>query len=114
MRDMQHDSDIASGTCEGGGISRVLESLKMRLRAPLRAQGFWPTHECSAAAHQSSCFHNCATSQQGLCGMYSMIQIDISTSAATTSQREPRRICSMTRIERLACARLAGPRRPRA
>ena len=51
MRDMQHDSDIASGTCEGGGISRFLESLKMRLRAPLRAQGLWPTHECSAAGH---------------------------------------------------------------
>ena len=36
---------------EGGGISRILESLMMCLRAPLRAQGLWPTHECSAAGH---------------------------------------------------------------
>ena len=36
---------------DGGGISRFLESLMMCLRAPLRVQGFWPTHECSAAGH---------------------------------------------------------------
>ena len=30
---------------DAGGTSRFLESLTMCLRAPLRAQGLWPTHE---------------------------------------------------------------------
>ena len=70
VRDMQHGSNRLLGSCchalpqqepcgigsmialpEGGGISRFLESLMMCLRAPLCAQGFWPTHECSAAGH---------------------------------------------------------------
>ena len=80
---------------ESGGISRFLESL-MCLRAPLRAQGFWPTHECRAAGWAlRHLLTYCVTLQQGPCGICSIVRTDFRAPAATPPQQEPSGIGSM-------------------
>ena len=80
---------------ESGGISRFLESL-MCLRAPLRAQGFWPTHECRAAGRAlRHLLTYCVTLQQGPCGICSIVRTDFRAPAATPPQQEPSGIGSM-------------------
>ena len=80
---------------DGGGISRFLESLMMCLRAPLRAQGFWPTHECSAAGHLRLLLTYCMTLQQWPCGICSIVRTDFWAPAAALPQQEPCGIVSM-------------------
>ena len=80
---------------ESGGISRFLESL-MCLRAPLCAQGFWPTHECRAAGRAlKHLLTYCVSLQQGPCGICSTVRTDFRAPAATPPQQEPSGIGSM-------------------